>query len=226
MLNANFDDSKFLKEMNNIIDYSNGYIEGINQGKSRFIDNIGKDAIESIKQFVDSNARVNPAALQHMYEWNETGSPAARLFDIKYISNSFGLSFDFTFRQSASIKSGSTTPFYDKARIMEQGIPVVIRPKRSSVLTFVGDDGEQVFTKNSVTVENPGGTGAQGSFENAVNLFVSQYFSQAWLRNSGILDYLKTSKDYKNNLYKGKAFGRSAGRSVGYNFITRARAGI
>ena len=226
MLGVNFDDSKFLKEMNNVIDYSNGYLEGINQGKKRFIENVGKDAIEAIKQFVDSNARVNPAALQHMYEWNETGSPNARLFDINYISNSFGLSFDFTFRQSSSVKSGSTTPFYDKARIMEQGIPVTIKPKRSETLSFVNDEGEQVFVKGSVTVENPGGSPAQGSFENVVNVFVTQYFSQAWLRNSGILDYLKTSKDYKNSLNRGKTFGRSVGRSVGYNFITRARADI
>jgi len=224
MLNVFFDDKKFLKEMNNVLDYSNGYIEGINQGKSVFVDNVGKDAIDAIRQFVDSNARVNPAALQHMYEWNEAGNPSSRLFDINYVSNSFGLSFNFTFRQSTSIKSGSSVPFYDKARIMEQGVPVVIRPKRADVLSFVNEDGEQVFVKGSVSVESPGGTEAQGSFENIVNVFVNQYFSQAWLRNSGILDYLKTSKDYKNSISRGKTFGRSAGRSVGYNFITRARA--
>jgi hypothetical protein len=226
MLRVFYDDKKFLKEMNNIVEYSNGYIEGINQGKSVFVDNVGKDAIDAIRQFVDSNARVNPAALQHMYEWSETGSPSARLFDIRYVSNSFGLSFNFTFRQSTSIKSGSSTPFYDKARIMEQGIPVVIRPKRADVLSFVGEDGEQVFVRGSVSVENPGGTEAQGSFENIVNVFVNQYFSQAWLRNSGILDYLKTSQDYKNSMSRGKTFGKPVGRTVGYNFITRARADI
>jgi len=74
--------------------------------------------------------------LHHVYEWYQTGSPAARLFDINYISNQIGLSFNSTFRQSVSIKSGSKVPFYNKAQIIENGIPVTIRPVSSEVLSF------------------------------------------------------------------------------------------
>jgi len=151
------------------------------------------------------------------------GSPNARLYDLKYTVSNQGLSFITNFKQSKSIKEGSRVPFYDKARIMEEGIPVVITPRNSDVLVFE-KDGETVFTKNSVTVDNPGGDATKGSFEKVIDSFFTKYFTQAFLRSSGISSYLENPILYKKNIKSGKKSGRSKGLDVGYRWI--ANAGI
>lgn len=215
------DTKQLTKDMRNIIAYSEGFLEGAQKGKKRFFTNLGKMMVESAKMFVDSSARVNPIMLHHVYEWQRTGSPDARLFDIKYAVNEAGLSFNYTFSQSKSIKQGSNQPFYDKARIMEEGLPVTISPVNSDVLAFTVD-GEEIFTKNDVVLNNPGGDAVQGSFEKVYSQFFSKYFSQAFLRTSGIMDYLQNPILYKSNFSKGKTGGRNLGVQVGYQWMANA----
>lgn len=216
-----FDSKQFAKDMNNIIEYSIGFLDGIHGGKKIFLDNLGRETIFTLKEFIDLNAQIDPAMLHHVYEWYQTGSPDGRLYDIDYTVSGLGLSFKSSFRQSHTIKDGSRTPFYDKARIMEEGIPVVIRPKFSEVLSF-DVNGEMVFTKNPVVVENPGGTQAQGGFENVMNMFFNQYFRQSFLRTTGLDVYLKNPKVYKTNMAAGKRSGRTAGYSTGFKWIANA----
>lgn len=222
MITAKFNTAKFNKQMTNILKYSAGFMEGAQNGKTKLLDNLGRETIEILKQYIDANARVNPQALHHIYEWYQTGSPAARLFDINYTISNLGLSMKSTFRQSTSVKSGSNVPFYDKAKIMENGIPVTIKPKNSPVLAFE-QDGEMVFTKNPVRVENPGGTAVQGAYQKTFDSFFRQYFSQAFLRSSGVLGYLKQAKAYKKNIGAGKAGGRGTGLATGYRWILNGR---
>jgi hypothetical protein len=131
-----FNSKQFKKDMNNIVNYSIGFLDGVHKGKTVFLKTLGMETVEVMKEFIDSNARVNPEMLHHIYEWNLTGSPEARLYDISYTVSNLGLSFKSSFSQSRSIKDGSRTPFYDKARIMENGIPVTIRPRAAQVLAF------------------------------------------------------------------------------------------
>ena len=215
---------KFKKEMNNIVNYSFGFLDGVQKGKTPFLRSLGVNTVEIMKQFVDSNARVNPEMLHHIYEWNRTGSPGARLYDISFTTSNIGLSFKSSFRQSQSIKDGSKVPFYDKARIIEDGIAVTIKPKNSEVLSFE-ENGEMVFTKSPIRVENPGGTEAQGGFERTLDLFFDKYFSQSFLRTSGVAQYLENPEVYKKNLRAGKARGRSKGVSVGYVWVANAGVG-
>lgn len=219
-----YDARKFKKEMNNIMNYSFGFLDGVQKGKTPFLKSLGVQTVEIMKQFVDSNARVNPEMLHHIYEWNETGSPNARLYDISFTTSNLGLSFKSSFRQSTSIKEGSKVPFYDKARIVEDGIAVTIRPKTSEVLSFE-ENGETVFTKGPVRVENPGGTEAQGGFERTMDIFFDKYFSQSFLRTSGVAEYLENPVVYKKNLKAGQKRGRSKGVSVGYVWIANAGVG-
>jgi len=204
--------------------YSVGFLDGVQKGKTPFLKSLGVDAVEIMKQFVDSNARVNPAMLHHIYEWNRTGSPAARLYDINFTVSNIGLSFKSSFRQSESIQDGSKTPFYDKARIIENGLSVVIKPKTSEVLAFE-EDGEMVFTKKAIRVTNPGGVEAHGGFEKTMDLFFNKYFSQSFLRTSGVAQYLENPVVYKKNLRAGKARGRSKGLSTGYTWVANAGVG-
>jgi len=219
-----FNTSQFKKEMNNIVDYSIGFLQGIEKGKTIFLKTLGMETVEVMKEFIDSNARVNPDMLHHIYEWNQTGSPSARLYNISYTTSNLGLSFRSSFSQSTSIKNGSRTPFYDKARIMEYGIPVTIRPKVAQVLAF-DDNGDTVFTKGPITIENPGGSQVEGGFEKTFDLFFNRYFSQAFLRTSGIAKHLENPQVYKTALPAGKTLGRSKGIATGYRWIANAGMG-
>jgi hypothetical protein len=212
---------QFRKDMDNIVEYSFGYLDGIKIGKVEFFHNLGLNISEMLQKYIDSNARVNPQALNHIYEWYQVGSPNARLYDIKYTVSNLGLSFITNFKQSSSLKDGSNVPFYDKARIMEEGIPVTITPRNSDVLVFEAG-GETVFTKNSVNVDNPGGDATTGSFEKVIDSFFTKYFTQAFLRSSGISQYLENPILYKKNLTRGKKTGRSKGLDVGYRWIANA----
>lgn len=216
-------DTMFKKEMKNIIDYSVGFLEGIQAGKTKFLNNIGIMTKELLEQYIDSNARVNPKALHHIYEWSKVGSPDARLYEINYTISNLGLSFVSSLKQSTSIKDGSSVPFYNKAKIMEEGTPVTIKPTRSNVLVFE-DGGETIFTKGEVVIQSPGGIETTGAFEKAVDTFFNRYFTQAFLKTSGLYEYLSNPKVYKQNLAAGKSMGRSKGLQVGYRWI--ANAGI
>lgn len=215
------DDKQFIKEMNNLVEYSLGFLEGAKSGKKVFLDNLGKSTIEGMKEFIDSMARLDPQSLHHIYEWYQTGSPNARLFDIDYTISNLGLSIKSSFRQSESVKQGSTVPFFDKARIMENGIPVTIRPKKSDVLVF-DDNGETIFTQNPVKIENPGGTATEGAFERTFDLFMSRYFAQSFLNASGILDKLRDISVYKKNIKSGMSRGKAKGQEIGYRWIVNA----
>jgi hypothetical protein len=219
-----FNSSQFKKEMNNIVNYSIGFLEGVQKGKTVFLKTVGLETVELMKEFIDSNARVNPDMLHHIYEWNQVGSPSARLYDISYTTSNLGLSFRSSFSQSTSIKNGSRTPFYDKARIMEEGIPVVIRPRVAQSLAFE-DNGETVFTQGPVRVENPGGIEVEGGFEKVFDMFFNRYFSQAFLRVSGIAQYLENPQVYRKDMQAGKKMGRTKGLSTGYRWIANAGVG-
>jgi hypothetical protein len=221
MIKISVDAEKFIKEVENVLEYSIGFFEGIEKGKNRLLNNIAAGGVEAMKAFIDSNARVDPGALHHIYEWNQIGSPSARLFDITYKVSNGGISFNSTLSQSSSIKDGSKTPFYDKARIMEFGIPVTITPTRSEVLVFE-KDGETIFTRKPVNVSNPGGEATTGAYKEVVDSFFNNYFSQSFLRSSGILEYLKNPKAYKSNLDAGKRYGKIKGIQAGQAWVSRA----
>lgn len=221
MIRMAINSKQFSKDMKNIVDYSYGFIDGINRGKVVFFRNLGINIKEILGEYIDSNARANSSALHHVYEWYQTGNRDARLFEVNYTVSKLGLSFITNFKQSESIKNGSRVPFYNKAQIMENGTPVTIRPSNSDVLVFEGEDGE-VFTKSPVHVEDPGGAAVQGSFERVVNSFFSKYFTQAFMRSSGMSDYLENPIVYKKNLSAGKRSGRAKGVETGYRWIANA----
>lgn len=221
MISLKYDISQFSRDMNNIVEYSLGFLDGVKAGKTVMLNNIGKLTIEAMKDYIDAMARVDQAVLHHVYEWDQVGSPSSRLYDLQYTISNLGLSIKSSFRQSTSIKAGSNVPFYDKARIMENGIPVTIKPVRAKVLAF-DDNGEQVFTKGPITIVNPGGSGVQGSFEKTFDSFINQYFTQAFLYSSGIIDYLQNPSVYKKNLSAGKKSGKSIGYTTGYRWIANA----
>ena len=211
--------------MNNIIDYSYGFLDGVQDGKPIFLQKLGREVVAALGQYIDVNARANPRALHHVYEWYRTGSPRSRLFDIDFVVNKAGLSLFSNFKQSQSVSCDSSTPFFNKAKIMESGSPVLIRPKKSSALVFESG-GQTVFTKSPVLVRNPGGNEVVGSYEDVFDEFMLRYFKQSFIRASGLYDYIKRPTAYKKNIRAGSKVGRAKGKSTGFAWIANARIGV
>jgi hypothetical protein len=216
---VNFDTKQFTKDMNNIAEYAIGFLEGAERGRLDMMYAVAESTREILEEYIDASARVAPDLLHHVYEWYMTGSPQARLFEIKARATSANIEFDANFTQSKSLKSGAKKPFYNKAMVMEKGIPLTIRPRESKVLAFE-DDGEQVFTRGPVTIQDPGGPQVQGSFDRVFREFFNNYFSQSFLRVSGLQDRLDKTDAFVKNISRGKAMGKAAGNSVGYRWIT------
>jgi hypothetical protein len=213
------------KIIGNAINYSVGFLDGAQKGKSIFLKNLGNSVVGILKDYIDVEARSNPQALHHIYEWYQIGSPKARLYDFTYTVSNVGLSFKSNFKQSKSLPLGSSVPFENKAKIMEDGTPVTISPVRSEVLVFEAN-GQTVFTKKDIDIQNPGGTEVQGSFEKVADEFFRVYFKQSFLKSSGLYFYIKKPVIYKKNFASGSRAGRSVGVETGFKWIANAQIGV
>jgi hypothetical protein len=219
------DTKAFEKQLTNIANYSFGFLDGINRGKKEFLNNLGKGVIFALGQYIDSEARANSRSLHHVYEWYKTGSPSSRLFNLNYTVSNLGLSINSTFRQSSTVKEDMTVPFYNKAKIMEKGIPVIIKPKGNGALKFK-EAGREIFVRKAITIREPGGDEVEGSFERVFDEFMRTYFTQAFLRSSGLLAYLNKPVAYKKNFLAGSKMGRSKGIDTGYKWIINAKVEV
>jgi hypothetical protein len=141
--------------------------------------------------FIDSQARTKPKSLHHVYEWNKTGSPEARLFKLKSFEDnalSFKIGYDFKLSKSnvPSPKNFKKYKFANKAFIMENGIPVTIAPKAAERLVFEVN-GYTVFMPKgrSITVSKPGGGAATHQFRMAYSRFFRGNLVGDSIRRSG-----------------------------------------
>jgi len=215
----------FQKQLDNMVEYSFGFLEGVESGKKIFLDNLARGTIEGLKLYIDAIARSNPQALHHVYEWYQTGNRGQRLFDIDYRVTTLGISITSKFRQSRSIQSGSYEPFYNKAKIMEDGIPVVIKPKGNNALVFE-DNGTTVFTKKTIVNDFPGGREVQGSYEKVFDSFMNTYFAQSFLTATGLYEYLDNPKIYKKNFAAGIKGGKAVGKATGFKWMVDAKVEV
>lgn len=145
-------------------------------------------------EYVDSQARIKPRSLHHVYEWNKTGIPASRLFSL-YTINTDGLSFriNYNFKLSKSSvpsknkKQKKRYVFANKAEVMEQGMPIVIRPKSAERLVFELD-GETVFMPKgtSVTVRRPGGSQSTNQFSLSYGRYFGGQMVNSSIKSSGL----------------------------------------
>lgn len=213
----------FEKTLTNVVDYSFGFIDGVNKGKKKMLENLAEGIVEYLGNYIDAIARSDSQALHHVYEWYELGTKNGRLYNLNYTISNLGLSINSTFRQSTSISEKSTEPFYNKAYIMENGIPVTISPKRKALVFEEG--GKTIFSSRPITINNPGGQQVEGSYQKTFDSFFKNYFTQAFLKSSGLYDYISNPKVYKKNIALGSKAGKNAGVKVGYTWIINAKLG-
>lgn len=215
----------FEKQLDNLVNYSLGFLEGAESGKKIFLDQLARGTVEALKLYIDAMARSNPQSLHHVYEWYQTGTKNGRLFDVQYRITNAGIAINSNFRQSSSIQSGSYQPFYSKAKIMEDGVSVVIRPRGNNPLVFE-DNGVTVYTKKAIVNQFPGGEEVQGSYEQTFDNFITKYFAQSFLTASGLYDYLSKPTIYKKNFPAGIKGGKSIGQATGFKWIVNAKVEV
>ncbi len=149
--------------------------------------------------YIDALARSKPKSLHHMYEWKKTGNKSSRLFKLNKTSQE-GLSFkiNYEFLDSKSMVPSSTGErrhvFVNKAKVMEEGKPLVIRPRNAERLVFEYN-GEIVFMPKgkSVTVRRPGGSGARNQFGLAHSRFFSGRLVNESIKRSGFQKIFNSS---------------------------------
>lgn len=149
--------------------------------------------------YIDALARNKPKSLHHVYEWKKSGNKTARLFKLNKVAQtglSFKIDFDLLPSKSMVPASGGRSKymFANKASIMEQGNPLVIRPKNAERLVFQIDD-ETIFMPKgaSVTVKHPGGSAARNQFTLAHSRFFSGNLVNDSIKRSGFQKLFNSS---------------------------------
>lgn len=216
MPTAKFNTVELDSILKNSVEYSYGFLDGIQLEKLEFNRFLGGYVVEALGKFIDVRARVNPEQLHHVYEWEMVGSEKGRLFKFNVNATKTNIKIDGSFLASKTPSPTSNQVFSDKASIMENGISITIEPKKSNVLVFE-NDGETVFTTNSIFIEHPGGDAVAGSFGETVNTFFNDYFTNALLEP--LIKNLQSAKEFTNNFKAGSKGGRSVGVRAGRQYL-------
>jgi hypothetical protein len=209
----------FNRVLSNAMQYSQGFLNGIDLKTIELNHELAIFTSNALKKYIDSQARMNPRRLHHVYEWAKAGNQESRLFDFDAAVSKNNIVFTGNFLPSTSVSSGSKEPFTDKANVMENAIQVVIEPKNSNVLVFE-DNGQTVFTTRTIYIDHPGGDEVAGSFGETVNNFFNSYFTNALLRP--LLNKFSTANEFTANFAYGTKSGRNVGVRAGKQYLSLA----
>ncbi len=142
MIKLKIDTKDFTKTVNNVIQYSNGFIDETKASKNKIAEKMGKTSINAFYDYLDSLARMHPGMLHHVYEWGEVGNPMERLYELNLKMGNGTVAVNAEFLESISIPENGTEAFYNKAQVMEDGQAVVVNPKNADYLFFEVDGTE------------------------------------------------------------------------------------
>jgi hypothetical protein len=222
MLTVKFDAKKLTKTINNVIQYSDGFISETKQSKQKIQNKLAITGINAFYDYLDGLARMHPTILHHVYEWGEVGNPLQRLYELNLSISNSGTTIGAEFLDSNTIPTNGTEPFYNKAEVMENGETIVVNEKDANAL-FFEIDGEEFFRKGPIVISNPGGEAVRGSFVRAFNEFYTSYFSQVYLNSIKFYKHLENPLEYSKNIKSAVKGGsaRSAGKAAAAQWISR-----
>lgn len=204
-MKVKYDAKDFLQKVTSVIEYSQGFVDSAKENKTVLSSGIAEISIDAFYDYLDGLARLHPGMLHHVYEWGQVGDPFGRLVELTSTISQRKVTISADFLESQSISSTSNTPFYDKAKIMEEGIPVVVNEVEAKAL-FFEIDGEEFFRVGPIYIANPGGSSTRGSFLKAFEDFYGKYFEQVFLKSIKFYSHFSNPKEYNK-------FVRSASRS-------------
>jgi hypothetical protein len=219
VFHVRFDSKELNKTLGNTVSYSYGFLEGTEIDQIFFNKVLGEYTEEELGFYIDAQARINPESLHHVYEWGMIGSKEGRLFEINSRASKRVIHIEGKFLPSTSIAENSSEPFSDKANIMENSISIVVEPRNSDYLVFE-DEGEIVFTTNSVYIANPGGDAVAGSFGRVVDDFFDNYFTNALLKP--VIAKLANPFEFSEHFVSGSKRGKLEGIKAAQKYLKRA----
>ena len=155
--------------------------------------------------YIDAKARISKRSLHHVYEWERSGQPEARLFKLNKIDTqgiSFIVNYEFLPSKSfAKSDSNRRHVFVNKASVMEAGMPLKIAPRYSERLVFEANGYTVYMPKGaSVTVKRPGGAGVKNSFQMAYTHFFKGNLVNESIKRSGFQNLFNSSISKALNL--------------------------
>lgn len=216
MVSARIDAKDAMKVLNNVVEYSDGFIKQSKASESTVTKRLANISISGFYEYLDQLARVNPGMLHHVYEWGRVGDPNSRLFELKAALSKNNALITSDFLTSEVPSNTSNEPFYEKARVMEEGIPIVIEEVQAQAL-FFEVDGIEYFRTGPIVIENPGGPEVRGSFVQQFEEFYNVYLDKVYLSAIRFYQYFMDAKEYEVNF-------NGAMRSNNANAIGRSTA--
>ena len=157
--------------------------------------------VTSFIRAINLEAKANPKAFHHLYEWNAVGNPSKRLFFL-YKDESVGgrlvIKPGFIKSRSkvplapelaSSSKSGRFVStrhiFANKASVMEEGSQIIYRTKKNTPIPAMGKI-NFVAAGTIIRINHPGGIAVKGSFEKFFNVWFATKL-QAAINRSGVI---------------------------------------
>lgn len=198
MISAKIDGKKAIKVLNNVVQYTDGFVTETKAKESTIVNKLSKLSVDSFYEYLDQLARVNPGMLHHVYEWGRVGDPDSRLYELKRKLSSKSATVTADFLQSEVPSPSSDQVFYDKATIMEEGITIVVNEVNAEAL-FFEVDGVEYFRTGPIVIENPGGPEVRGSFVSQFEEFYNVYFDRIYLNAIRFYQYFMDAKPYEQN---------------------------
>jgi hypothetical protein len=198
MPTAKINAKKAMKVLNNLVQYSDGFIKETKAQEATVTKRLANTSVNGFYEYLDQLAKVNPGMLHHVYEWGRVGDPNSRLFELKTALSKNNAVITSDFLSSEVPSDTATEPFYEKARIMEDGIPVIIQEVQAQAL-FFEIDGIEYFRSGPITIENPGGPEVRGSFVQQFEEFYNTYLDDVYLKAIRFYQYFMDAKPYEQN---------------------------
>ena len=226
MITAKINAKKAMKMLNNLVSYSDGFIKETKAQESTVTKRLAKSSVSGFYEYLDQLARVNPGMLHHVYEWGRVGDANSRLFDLKVSLSKNNAVITSEFLTSETPSDTSNEPFYEKARIMEEGIPVVIQEVQAQAL-FFEIDGIEYFRTGPIVIENPGGSEVRGSFVAQFEEFYNNYLNDVYLRSIRFYQYFMDAREYERNFNTAMNSGNAGeiGRKTALSWIENMPVG-
>lgn len=215
-MKVTYDTKDFLQKITGVIEYSQGFLDSAKENREVLSKGLAELSIDAFYEYLDGLARMHPGMLHHVYEWGMVGDPFSRLVELKTTVSQKRVTISSDFLESQSTSSTSNTPFYEKARIMEEGIPVVVNEVEAKAL-FFEIDGEEFFRVGPIFIANPGGSNTRGSFLKAFEDFYGKYFQEVFLQSIRFYSHFSNPKEYAK-------FIKSASRSKNSYSVGRKAA--
>lgn len=224
MYSIKIDGKEAKKMLDGVVAYSNGFIKETKAQQKTIVSRLASTSIEAFYDYLDTLARTNPGMLHHVYEWGAVGDPGARLVELKKRLSGQSANIDTEFISSSSIPEGGSEPFYEKATIMEEGIPITVQAVQAKAM-FIQYGGEEFFRTGPIVIENPGGESVRGSFVRAFEEFYNTYFEQVYLRSIRYYDHFENPRGFSSNFGSAVESGKRAegiGRATALKWVLNA----